>query len=268
MQRAPSSCSPPRGVAANCAARRAARARPTARPNPRLNSRRFVLGAPPLAPLKRRPRRGRRFWESRYSLSPQSFPQSAPILWGSGCGVRPGHRRCPAAGPAALRAAKAQPMIQPQSKPHARLGAAGKPFSVFPPEEQAQPKVRPSSRPCVSPTAAPLSLRRCRSALERWVYLLLNVARGNSCRIGQVPTGRICPLSGRATGFSRAPLGVARVFGYRRVLRSGRAGPTSRGREMLAHFHWQPLPQQLTATSAQPIVRALAEILFKRESRV
>ncbi len=32
------------------------------------------------------------------------------------------------------------------------------------------------SAPC-SPTAAPLSLRRCRSARERWEYLLLNVAR-------------------------------------------------------------------------------------------
>ena len=32
----------------------------------------FVLGAPPHAPLMRRPRRGRRFYESRYSLSPQS----------------------------------------------------------------------------------------------------------------------------------------------------------------------------------------------------
>ena len=32
-QRAPRSCSPPRGVAANCAAQRAAKARPTAQPN-------------------------------------------------------------------------------------------------------------------------------------------------------------------------------------------------------------------------------------------
>ncbi|WP_300851210.1 hypothetical protein, partial [uncultured Rikenella sp.] len=37
----------------------------------------------------------------------------------------------------------------------------------------------------------------------------------------------------------------------------GRAGPTSRGREMLTHFHWQPLPLFS--------IRALAEILFKRE---
>ncbi|WP_297832867.1 hypothetical protein, partial [uncultured Rikenella sp.] len=51
----------------------------------------------------------------------------------------------------------------------------------------------------------------------------------------------------------------ARLFD-KRVLRSGRAGPTSRGREMLTHFHCQPLPPFS--------VRALAEILFKRETRV
>ena len=33
----------------------------------------------------------------------------APILSGSSCGVRPGHRRCPAASPAARRTAKATP---------------------------------------------------------------------------------------------------------------------------------------------------------------
>ncbi len=37
-----------------------------------------------------------------------------PILSGAGCGVRPGHRRCPAASPAALRAAKAWPGSLPQ----------------------------------------------------------------------------------------------------------------------------------------------------------
>ena len=35
-------------------------------------------------------------------------------------------------------------------------------------------------------------------------------------------------------------------------LASGRPGPTSRGREMLTHFNWQPLPQQLTTASAHP----------------
>ena len=82
----------------------------------------FVLGAPPRAGAfghsdwaASTPIRSRRFRiESRYSFSHQSFPQSAPILWGSGCGVRPGHRRCPAASPAALRAAEAQPIQPPQ----------------------------------------------------------------------------------------------------------------------------------------------------------
>ena len=32
-----------------------------------------------------------------------------------------------------------------------------------------------------------------------------------------------------------------------RVLRLGRAGPTSRGREMFTHFHWQPRPNPSSA---------------------
>ena len=42
--------------------------------------------------------------------------------------------------------------------------------------------LHPKALPRVRLTAAPLSLRR------------ISVARGNSCRIGRVPTGRICPL--------------------------------------------------------------------------
>ena len=49
----------------------------------------------------------------------------------------------------------------------------------------------------------------------------------------------------------------ARLFD-RRILRSGRAGPTSRGREMLTHFNYQPLPPFF--------VRAPGEILSKRTS--
>ncbi len=82
----------------------------------------------------RRPHRGRQFLtESRYSLSAYSSPP---------------HRV--AANCATQRAARAQP------------SAAGKPQSAFPPEEQAQPKARPSSPPRVRLTAAPLSLRHCR----------------------------------------------------------------------------------------------------------
>ena len=60
-----------------------------------------------------------------------------PILSGSGCGVRP--------------------------------GAAEKPKSVFPPEEQAQPKAKPSSPPRVRLTAAPLSLRHI--PVARWDFI-------------------------------------------------------------------------------------------------
>ncbi len=52
------------------------------------------------------------------------------------------------------------------AKPQTRPGTAGKPVTVFPPEERAQPKARPSSLPCVRLIAAPLSLRRiCRRLL-------------------------------------------------------------------------------------------------------
>ena len=61
--------------------------------------------------------------ELRGSKSRKSTVHSPPCLSVSGCGVRPGHRRCPAAGPAVLRTAKARPHT--------------------PPEEQAQPKARP-----------------------------------------------------------------------------------------------------------------------------
>ena len=69
---------------------------------------------------------------------------------------------------------------------------------------EARPTVQPNSRPKVLPrvslTAAPLSL----------------------CRIGRVPTGRICPLSGRATEFLRGSSFFSRalrdssIFGSRR----------------------------------------------------
>ena len=44
----------------------------------------------------------------------------------------------------------------------------------------APPKAQPNSPPRVRLTAAPLALRRCRSALKRWACRFLNVARGNS----------------------------------------------------------------------------------------
>ncbi len=69
MQRAPTSCSPPPAGAADCAALRAARApHPFTAPILRSSS----SARPPHAPLMRRPRRGRRFKEPRYSLSPPS----------------------------------------------------------------------------------------------------------------------------------------------------------------------------------------------------
>ena len=72
MQRAPSSCSPPRGVAADCAAQRAAEAISHSPPH----SAKFVLGrAPRRPPTAFAARRERRFLsESRYSLFKRSMP--------------------------------------------------------------------------------------------------------------------------------------------------------------------------------------------------
>ena len=63
----------------------------------------------------------------------------------------------------------------------------------------------PKLAPILRPVSASLRLRWRRSALESWACLLLNVARGNSYRIGRVPTGRICPLKRAGDGiFARS----------------------------------------------------------------
>ena len=54
--------------------------------------------------------------------------------------------------------------VRPVSPPPTRTQRGAKTVCGFAPEEQSQPKALP--RVCL--TAAPLSLRRCRSALERW----------------------------------------------------------------------------------------------------
>ena len=108
-------------------------------------------------------------------------------------------------------------------------------------------RFQPKAKPRVRLTAAPLSLRRCRSALERWQPIPLffvraplgnlikthrciltisllrrgarfSVARGNSCRIGSPPIGRICPLTraGDGASFSSHALGDSFSFGSRR----------------------------------------------------
>ena len=106
-QRAPSSCSPPRGVAANCAAQRAARARPKGQPKarPKVQPNSFGFGLRRLARATLKDRK--------------SSAHLPPNLSVSGYGVRPGHQRCPAAGPAILRV--------PEALPHSRkfvLGAS------------------------------------------------------------------------------------------------------------------------------------------------
>ncbi|WP_300744563.1 hypothetical protein, partial [uncultured Rikenella sp.] len=65
----------------------------------------------------------------------------------------------------------AEPKAPPNPQPPAQPSAAGKPATVFPPEEQqAQPKAEPSSLPRISLTAAPLALRRIFARLRDSFY--------------------------------------------------------------------------------------------------
>ena len=64
------------------------------------------------------------------------------------------------AGDSTNRATRSRTKFQPKARPHARPSAARKPFPVFVPEEQSQPKAQPNSPSRVRLTAAPLALRR------------------------------------------------------------------------------------------------------------
>ncbi len=154
------------------------------------------------APLMRRCARERRFpSESRYSLSAPKLSSIRPNSLGFGLRAPGVGRTAQRAGPAVLRTAKARTTARPNPQPHARPSAARKPITVFAPEEQTRPKVRPVLR------SVSASLRlRFRSAT-------LAVARGNSCRIGRVPTGRICPLRRAGDGiFARSFRRGARLW--------------------------------------------------------
>ena len=52
-------------------------------------------------------------------------PKVQPNSVEFGPGVRPGHRRCPAASPAALRAAEAQPKAKPKARPKVQPHSVG-----------------------------------------------------------------------------------------------------------------------------------------------
>ena len=178
MQRAPTSCSPPLGVAANCAAQRAAETQPKHCP--------FITTfcqVRPVAPLGRK----------------SNTPFTAPFS-----GVRP--RRAPPAPPKAslppedgdLKVAQAQPKTRPKAppnpQPHARPGTARKPTTVFEPKEQALPRIRL--------TAAPLSLRQYRSARERWPGLPLFPSPAAILpKLAKCQPAEYALLGGRATDF-------------------------------------------------------------------
>ena len=107
--------------------------------------------------------------ELRDSPSRKSSAQfAAPILSGSGCGVRPGHQRCPAASPATLRVARARPLplryeVRPRCAPLAplkRRPRRGRRFS----ESRYSLSAYSSSPPAVSSN----ELRRVAVRRARW----------------------------------------------------------------------------------------------------
>ena len=146
----------------------------------------------------------------------------------------------------------------------------GKTGYGFPARRTARPKARPSSLPRIRLTAAPLSLRHipvarslklgffvqgrvCSRACAIHLYsataeivesLLLAAARGRALSRLKLPCAggvRVIPAGRSDTAYRL--ISSAQFFNARPPkLRSGRAGPTSRGREMLAHFNWQPRP--------------------------
>ena len=73
-------------------------------------------------------------------ISPNHDQKFSPILLSSGCGVRPGHRRCPAASPAILRAAEAQPKAKPKARPKVQPHSVG--FGLRAPGVGRRPSAR------------------------------------------------------------------------------------------------------------------------------
>ena len=119
MQRAPTSCSPPRGVAANCAAQRAAKARTNARPPAQLNS-------PPKFQPKARPDAARLENRSRFS-SPKNrhVPKLAPTLGPVSASLRLRLRSATFPSPAGISSR----FCSPQNERNPSLGGRATGFS-------------------------------------------------------------------------------------------------------------------------------------------
>ncbi len=132
----------------------------------------------------------------------------------------------------------------------------------------------PKHSPVLCPVSASLRLRFRSAAFPS--------PAGISSRFCSPQNERNPSLGGRATVFRivlySARLRDSSIFGYRRnsriaslggarfslrVLRSGRAGPTSRGREMLTHFNYQPQPKSQapsTPTTKTPLPKLRVEV--------
>ncbi len=161
MQRAPSSCSTPRGVAANCATLRVAKARPI-------------------------------LWARQQFAASEDATELARVAV-----RRVGWRRTARLYEPQKLSQQFNPKQSPPHSPMLGLARRENRIRFSRPKNKHSPKLVPVLRP----VSASLRLR-CRSATA--------VARGNSCRIGRMPTGRICPLKRAGDG----------VFAQNRVFRA------------------------------------------------
>ncbi len=136
-----------------------------------------------------------RFEEPRGPLGRNSFAQTTARL--SPYSVKFGLSPTPPSGKAAGRQGRrfGEPQKHGQQldpNPSPVLGPARleNRLRFSSPKNKHSPTHGPKQSPVLRPVSASLRLR-FRSAT-------FTVARGNSCRIGRAPTGRICPLNGRA----------------------------------------------------------------------
>ncbi len=149
--------------------------------------------------------RGRRLRPARLCEPQLHCLIRRPILSGSGCGVRPGHRRCPAAGPAVLRTAKARPLplryeVRPRRAPLAPLWRRcargrrpkGRKSTAHSPTKNKAQSSPQFSAPCQPHCGSAIARRLC---VARWdfISILLTAKRVKSLfkRAGDGVFGRV-----------------------------------------------------------------------------
>ena len=158
MQRAPTSCSPPHGVAADCATLKGRRSRAQfSAPFCWFRAARSGSGPPRPKASVRATQRVARARPLCYEVRPRRAPL-APLMRRCARGRRPKGRISTAQGSTTCTA----PIQAPLS---AQRG--GKTVAGFPARRTARPKARPSSLPRICLTAAPLALRHVSARLGK-----------------------------------------------------------------------------------------------------